>query len=793
MRAPRRAAAALVLAVAALGAAARADDPPADPAATGLYADKPPSFWVGELRSPRTRAIAEGALALLGNAATTDVAGALSDADAKVRQSAARLLRDGKTDLAAVVPQLTAALADTDRGVVRFALGALRRAGPAAAPAAGEIAKKLDDGSHDVRNDALRALAVLGEAARPVVPSIATLLADSKCRSTALAAVTQLGTVAEAALASVLAAEPAADAKSRKAFLDALAGIAPLDERVHQCLRTHAASKDAKLRAAAVTALGACATAGADAVVPDLGAALTDTESAVRAAAAAAVRTLGKRAEPILPAIRTALAHPDGNIAAAAMEALAAADGLGTAVPELVRAIAAHGWPKLRAALERLGAEAAPALASIATGDGNPDERTVALLHLAKLPAEAVAPHAAAIREIAAGSSEKANVRCAALQALAAAQCADGRLLFGALASSDDSVREVVRRLVSQDPRIGSLVVEALRGEGTLRLTTLTFLQSFPVPEVHAEVEPLLADADPRVRLAAARALTLGGGGFFDGTTNASLALAAVVAEALAGSDPDALGWAAGQVFQLGANAGPAIPLLVSHALRPDSPISVHALQALGFLGQTGMPARDAALAALHGALTSEDRRVRIAVLRTLMVAADADSCTPERIADAFRAQGQAEVAELAMLVQFAPSQAAAFARPPVVDLLRAKLAAPEDPVAAQAVHALIVAAAAGASARDAVLAVWSGTDDRLRRAVAIRCLLLPQDGERICGEALGHADAEMRRAALTCIHETGRAPPALRARVKELTTDADRNIADTAKAALQRFPAPPQ
>ena len=143
--------------------------------------------------------------------AVNDVAQALGDPAADVREAAAWALSQMGTAGAPAVPALEQSLSDSNPRLRSLSALALRAMGPAAAKAIPGLVKALDDSSPSVRAVAADALGNLGPAAKPVVEALSRHLfgADEPVVFVLRSLATALGNIGPAAASALPALEQA--------------------------------------------------------------------------------------------------------------------------------------------------------------------------------------------------------------------------------------------------------------------------------------------------------------------------------------------------------------------------------------------------------------------------------------------------------------------------------------------------------------------------------------------------------------------------------------------------------
>jgi HEAT repeat protein len=306
-----------------------------------------------------------------------------------------------------------------------------------------------EDPSAEHRRAALLATEMIGPAkSSRVVPGVVATLRDDSDERLREAAAATLGRVAER-LAARTTSEPTPFTAGRDALIAAL--------------RT---DSSVRVRAAAATALGRLEKADAAGAVSDLATAVgsPNTPASVRAAAADALRRIGKGAAGAVPALKQALEDRSadettrlraalalGNVgdAEAALPALAAVLGDARTPVELLKAVAetlgrfgpaaASSAPRLAelmtakgsdvelrrsaaSALDRFGADALPALPALrhALQDDDRFVRTLALHAIGQQsPSEGAETHATVAAVLACLGDRVVEVRVAAAETVA--------------------------------------------------------------------------------------------------------------------------------------------------------------------------------------------------------------------------------------------------------------------------------------------------------------------------------------------------------------------------------------
>jgi HEAT repeat protein len=300
--------------------------PPAEETAALVRALADPAWRVRRAAAQALASRADEVTAAVGPLVT-----ALADADAAVREAAAEALAPLRGGVPArVVSALAAALADPDEAVRETAAAALDRVGLGGVDAVGVLVAALGDDQAGVRRHAARLLGRSGAAASRAVPSLSAALSDAD-RSVRHAAAAALSSVAdEAAAGPLLAAlgdvrEVRAQAArtlaalARKSpdveaqLLEALDDPAPRRRRgaalalgelgsaaAVRKLRDALGRREPRHRRRALLAL-ACFAGRGESLRPDLERGLTDSHAKVRAAAVEALGTLAAEVPGLLP------------------------------------------------------------------------------------------------------------------------------------------------------------------------------------------------------------------------------------------------------------------------------------------------------------------------------------------------------------------------------------------------------------------------------------------------------------------------------------------------------------
>ncbi|HEX7087272.1 MAG TPA: HEAT repeat domain-containing protein [Vicinamibacterales bacterium] len=263
---------------------------------------RPLSHWIGAFKAPATRGDASRALAGIasrdGSAAIRPalpvLIEALAAADPAVRTESANLLGAmGPVAAEAVAPLATLFEADASPGVRLHAGLALANIAPDHAAVVEASASALRDADVEVRRTAAAVLVQARDAAAPAAPAITTARGDEDAlvRVFAFAAEGQLGHAAVA----------------RDGLLEGLADADPV------------------VRAEAAWQLGSALPPAERArVIRPLTEALRDPDSRVRLAAADALATIGRPAQPAVDTLWTLIRDPDESVRSGALRAIKA-------------------------------------------------------------------------------------------------------------------------------------------------------------------------------------------------------------------------------------------------------------------------------------------------------------------------------------------------------------------------------------------------------------------------------------------------------------------------------------
>jgi len=239
-------------------------------------------------------------------------------------------LRSGKLPFIehGAAPLLVKALADKEEDVRETAARALGAIGPDAAAAVPELIKLLDDKEADVRIGAARGLAGIGKGTKEAVAALVKELPnkDPDVRWRAIEVLGGLGPDAAPAAPELLKLlKDSKDAAVRVGAATALAGLGTTSGVV---LGLAAALKDSssQVRHAAAYALGDIGKDAREAVKP-LTDALEDKNADVRAEAAFALGAIGKDAKAALPELKKLTKDKHATVKKAAADAIKSIEG----------------------------------------------------------------------------------------------------------------------------------------------------------------------------------------------------------------------------------------------------------------------------------------------------------------------------------------------------------------------------------------------------------------------------------------------------------------------------------
>ncbi len=625
----------------------------------GLYALLPLLGNRDGARGPDTPEVL--ARRLQGSNQPAELRAALKHEAPAVRKAAAARLGQLGPAAAEAGPGLAAALDDRDKDVRRAVLEAVGRVGPAAQAAVPALVRLLKDPDADVRRGAAQALGKIGPAAQPAVPALAAALADKDLfvppeAGRALAA---LGPAAREAVPTLVDLDlkvktfqsvPAVPMLLRNEIPALLKAIDP-DRQAALPVLIDLLTKGARdVPQAAARELGELG-ARARGAVPALLVLALQQESGrrflVRRPFTEALNKIDPGALTRTTALLDMLDHPDATVRAQAVRLLGAKPtGLREAAPRLVKLLG-HTQPGLRLLAARLlrglgqqDAEVVRALggllrvpeadlraeAATLLGGYGPKAAaaTAGLAALLKDPIAAVRVQAArALRQVdeaqtpaavaaLAEALRDADIRVRAVQALAdfgpAAREATGALVE----TLDDAAVRAVSIHALQ--RIGPAaavpaLAAALKHTRAERREQAAFALSHFArsADVLAALHGALADAEPVVRVSAARALWS-----VDGHKPA--AALGVLLEVLRHREAGVRLKALRALRAIGAAGGQTVAALTA-ALKDDAAaVRGEAVEALGALGAG---ARSAA-PALRAVISGKERALRVPAMEAL-------------------------------------------------------------------------------------------------------------------------------------------------------------------------------
>ena len=395
-----------------------------------------------------------------------DGADASDDGDARARRAAAAAL--GRLGATSAVPALVALLDDA-RDVAVVAAGALGHIGDRRAFE--PLLARLDDAHAAVRQVAVSALHSIGHP--DMAARLPALLAhDSpRVRESAVRIAGYLGDAS--VLEPLLALCDDTDDAVRRAAVEQLSRFD--DPRARATLGRALEAGEAGTRASAARALAYDLAPDA---TPRLVAACHDADPWVRYYAARAFRRLAS-ADSAEPLLELALCDPLPPVRIAAVEALAA--------------LGDDGW---LAALCPLADDPDPAVAGpalLALGAARGAETLAALLSALTHPARVCR---VAALEALGGRADAASVDALALVARGSADAEERALALAALASIPDQRAVSALVDVAEDPKRSGAVVEALAGLSEERIAWLRPALTHPRPAVRSVVVEALGRSD---------------------------------------------------------------------------------------------------------------------------------------------------------------------------------------------------------------------------------------------------------------------------------------------------------
>lgn len=325
----------------------------------------------------------------------------LSDSRPGVRRCGAVALgRAGSAAVSALPKLLNMAETDPDADARGAAIAALSAIAPDEAALELYTKSLLGAQSAEFKSVLAEAIGTAGPAAKNAVPGLIILLRDSdeEVRKNAAVALGRIGPAAAAAV------EPLAErfADTDNVAVNAARALGGIGSPAMQVINAALAGSDARARGWAGSALRFAERAD---MAPALELLLTNTDSVVRADAAAGLGRIGPQARAAIPALIRLLDDPDPQVALAACNALAR---VGPDSGEVVEAfIFRLNYPLLRtqAALAAIGAPAVPALAeTLRNGPDNRKAQVIAVLSAIGWPANGAL---AALDDVAKTSQDK--------------------------------------------------------------------------------------------------------------------------------------------------------------------------------------------------------------------------------------------------------------------------------------------------------------------------------------------------------------------------------------------------
>ncbi|MFW5766349.1 MAG: sister chromatid cohesion protein PDS5 [Coleofasciculus sp.] len=274
----------------------------------------------------RVRSSAASALGNIGHDAKDAVPKlikALQDQEAQVRSSAADGLGGIGADAKDAVPDLRAALQDSDKDVRRNAAWALGRIGSHAKEVVPDLIQALQDSDKDIRRSAAYALEMIGHDAKEAVPDLIVALKEDKEAQVRSWAADALGAIGakEAVPQLRVALKEDKEVQVRRSAAWALLKIGVEAKEAVPDLRAALQDSDKYVRGNAAYALGEIGVEAKEAV-PDLQAALQDSEKYVRGNAAYGLGGIGADAKETVPDLQAALTDSDTDVRSNAVSAL---------------------------------------------------------------------------------------------------------------------------------------------------------------------------------------------------------------------------------------------------------------------------------------------------------------------------------------------------------------------------------------------------------------------------------------------------------------------------------------
>lgn len=299
------------------------------------------------------------------------VAAAVNGIGPAARDAVPALIELLKSRDVAVLPPDESREDDVDNPPVPLRLAAavaLGGVGPPARAAVPDLVRSLADQDPTVRAEAAWALGEIGAEAVTSIPALVKLMEQEPDDLVADAAVHASGKIGAKAVPALAARVKVGDGDTRIRFVTALGEAGPDAAPAIRELAEAAVDPDEEVRTAAVEALGSIGKgpAGAAAIVPILIAALKDADSHVRNRAAWGLNRIGTKTDRVIGALISAVRDANGDVAAAADNALC---HIGLPALPAIEAL-------LRDADERMPARAVFMLSLLATSD-----RTIRVTH----------------------------------------------------------------------------------------------------------------------------------------------------------------------------------------------------------------------------------------------------------------------------------------------------------------------------------------------------------------------------------------------------------------------------
>ncbi|MBL9088373.1 MAG: HEAT repeat domain-containing protein [Planctomycetia bacterium] len=311
---------------------ARAGDAPREPAAPappapvdppGTYAGRDAAWWVGQLRGVGTHQVAREALKVMGSAALPAILDAFGDPDPVVRRLLRELAREPSGDLRPTREALGRALdVTTDPDDVALLMGFVDRLGDAAAPLVPNLLRHIG-GNSSTGQRVLQRVQQLGGPAEALVPRLRELLRgdDPAAKLLALRMIEGFGAEAAPATPDIVPllqpqqapmprpTRSAARTDLRLAAITALGAVGTAGAEGREALATIVASGDPALGAAAAKALAQISTAEPEAL-DHIVALLASEDSRVRLSAMASLPTLQRPPPAMLQPLLAMLVGP---------------------------------------------------------------------------------------------------------------------------------------------------------------------------------------------------------------------------------------------------------------------------------------------------------------------------------------------------------------------------------------------------------------------------------------------------------------------------------------------------